>query len=175
MKMYTDQKYGFSKPFRDNLSRANNTVKQVNTLQKNEINNLYKKEIARLNKVKASYIKTGKNIQNNMMKEPENYTNRNSTMNQLTGNRVFKGLNNKLSETSNIGLMNTARAMSDQALGTTSTILKGIEQDMATAKATRDINLAQSTKQKFDLMYDNFYQINEAYLSNRELLKELEE
>ena len=174
IKTYTNQKYGFTKPYRDNLNKMNTTISKVNDLQKNEVNNLYNKEIARLNDTKEKYINSGNNISKTMLAQPTEYKNPNSIMNQTVGNRVFKGLNNKLSESSNINLMNNARAMSEQALNTTSTIIKGIEQDMQIAKATRDIDLAQSAKQKFDLMYDNFYQVNEAYLSNRELLQDLE-
>ena len=175
MKTYTKQKYGFSKPYRDNLNRMEDTLNSTEKFKSNTINNIYNNEIQKLNKVKNDVIQQGQQKSNAIFSQPQDYTDTNSIINSTTNNRTFKGLGGKISESSGISLMNTAKSMSNQAMDTTSTILRGIEQDMATAKATRDVNLAQSAKQKFDLLYDNFYQINEAYLSNRELLQKLEE
>ena len=175
IKTYTNQKYGFTKPYIDNLNRMENTLNDTAKFKTNKINNLYNQEIQKLNKVKNDVVQTGQQRSKAIFEQPKDYTDTSSIINTTTNNKMFKGLGGKISESSGISLMNTARSISNQAMDTTATILRGIDNDMATAKANRDINLAQSAKQKFDLLYDNFYQINEAYLSNRELLQKLEE
>lgn len=175
MKTYTKQKYGLTKPYRDNLNKMETGLNANQGLATNYANNLYNNEVKQANKLKQTYQNIGNQRVADAVNVPKQITDSSSNMNQINSNRGFKGLGGQLSETSAINLMNTARNVSEQALGTTSTILQGIDRDMAQAKATNNIALANATKQKFDLLYDNFYQINQNYLSYRDFLKEMEE
>jgi len=175
LRTYTKQKYGLTKPYRDNLNKMATGLEKNESLVSNYANNLYNNEVNRMNKVKQEYQNIGSQRSSDALTQPSQVTNSSSNMNQINDNRGFKGLGGKLSETSSINLMNTARNVSEQALGTTATILQGIDKDMAVAKATNNIALANATKQRFDLLYDNFYQINQNYLSYRDFLKEMEE
>lgn len=175
MRTYTNQKYGLTGPYRDELNRMDQTLGKTVTQQQKEINNLYNKEISKLTQMKNDVINQGnKNVQNagNQIKQTNNL---NSTQNRTIAQNTFRGLGGKLSESSNLSLLNTAQNVATQSMGTTNEVLKQIDNDMAKAKATYDIDLANANKEKFDLIYDNFYKINEMYISNRELLSELED
>jgi len=175
VKTYTNQKYGFTKKYRDNLNQMDKTLNKTQSYKANEINNMYNNEINKLTQQKQDALQTGNLKSEVAMEQPKQITDSNSTMNRTIAQNTFKGLGGKLSETSNTALLNSAQNVSSQALGTTATIMQEIDDDMTKAKATRDVNLAEASKQKFDLIYDNFYKINEMYIANRELLQDIEE
>ena len=55
LRTYTKQKYGLTKPYRDNLNKMEKGLTKNESLISDYANNLYNNEVNRMNKVKQEY------------------------------------------------------------------------------------------------------------------------